>query len=291
MKRKIALLLAVLFIFMGVNVSAVKMYALDGRVADVHPDDVEAWKKVCWYTQPVMKVYALDGREQVIAKSDYPAWNKVGWYDAPSMVVYAPDGRSQVIYKSAFPDWKKVGWYEKPVMYVYAPDGRNTIIYRSDYPAWNKVGWLDKTIDMIYSSTVQTLYNKWKNISSWAYPMYCYYDIDKDGTPELIFDNALDEASRSYFIYTYKNNSVKYIGKIDGGHGSLYTVPGKNGILFKWGQMGVEGASTYKIVNGSLQKTVILQNRESYPYVESWQLISGSTYIDMKYVVKPSWAY
>jgi len=108
MKRKIALLLAVLFIFMGVNVSAVKMYALDGREANVHPDDVKAWQKVGWYTQPVMKVYALDGRETVISKSDFTAWNKVGWYDAPSMVVYAPDGRTQVIKNQPLQTGKKL---------------------------------------------------------------------------------------------------------------------------------------------------------------------------------------
>ena len=291
MNRKISLLLAILLIFTGVNVSAAKMYALDGREADVHPDDVQAWKNVGWYTAPVMKVYALDGREAVIAKADYPAWHAVGWYDTPSVMVYAPDGRTAVIAKTLLPSWKSVGWYDRPVMTVYAPDGRTAVIYKSDYPAWNAVGLVDKTLDMIYSKTVNSLYIKWKNIDSWAYPRYCYYDIDKDGTPELVFDNGLYEAGRYYEIYTYKNGIVQYVDEIGGSHTAAATVPNKNGLLLMWGHMGYEGASTIQLTGGKLYNTTILKERESQDYAEPWELIPGSVYLDMKYVVTPSWAY
>jgi len=212
MKRKIALLLAVLFIFMGVNVSAVKMYSVYGKTSSVHPDDVSTWKKVGWYEYPVVKVYALDGRTEVISKSALKDWKAVGWYDYPVMKVYAPDGRTQVISKSAFSDWRKVGWYNKRIMTPYTH-------YNNKINEYYRAMYVD---DDVYYST-------WKDYSSInryiisyerrnpeAKIYYALHDINWDSVPELVIAMESpypDGVRRILDIYTLNNGKLVKIFK------------------------------------------------------------------------------
>lgn len=122
----------------------VYVYAPDGRKCVIYQKDVEAWKKVGWYTYPVITVYATDGRNCIINRDALTSWEKVGWYSYPVTQVYSPSGESAVINRDATQQWIQSGWYLYPVATVYAPDGRVAVIAKSDVPAWVSVGWTDK---------------------------------------------------------------------------------------------------------------------------------------------------
>lgn len=94
------------------SVSAIKMYAPDGRTAKVADVDVKSWKAVGWYEYPVTTVYSRDGRKAIISKDAVDSWVKVGWYKNPKVTMYAPDGRTANVYLWDVNAWKKVGWFE-----------------------------------------------------------------------------------------------------------------------------------------------------------------------------------
>ena len=158
------------------SVSAVTMYAADGRTADVMDVDVPAWKAVGWYDVPVVTMYALDGRTSVVATSDVDAWRAVGWYDVPVTTVYAPDGRTAVIATSDVEAWKAVGWFDKNYITMYAADGRTSDVLLADVPAWKAVGWYDVPVTTVYApdgrAAVIATYDveAWKAVGWHEYP-------------------------------------------------------------------------------------------------------------------------
>ena len=70
------------------------------------------------------------------------------------------------------------------------------------------------------------------------------YDIDKDGTPELLIECGPYEAIRGLNVYTFTGQEVSSCCDEQGnegiifGHASAYTVPGENGLLLWRGHMG-----------------------------------------------------
>jgi hypothetical protein len=44
------------------------------------------------------------------------------------------------------------------------------------------------------------------------YPSYTIYDINKDGIPELIYNDGMYEAARQFHVYTYQNGKVVFVG-------------------------------------------------------------------------------
>lgn len=90
----------------------VTMYAPDGRTIDILETEIEAYKNVGWYVEPVTQMYALDGRTIYVLNSEVESRKNVGWYLTPVTTMYAPDGRSIVISQDEVDDYKNVGWYE-----------------------------------------------------------------------------------------------------------------------------------------------------------------------------------
>ena len=174
MKKKILSMLLATTMFgssLHASVSAVTMYAADGRTSAVMDSDVEAWKAVGWYDVPVSTMYAPDGRTTVVATSEIPAWKAVGWYDVPVSTLYATEGRIAVVATSDVAAWKAVGWYDVPVSTMYAPDGRTTVIAASEIPTWKADGWYEHPpvfINLIegYGDNLQTLKNKYSDLTS-----------------------------------------------------------------------------------------------------------------------------
>lgn len=125
------------------NSGYVTMYALDGRSVDVYCTEVEAWKAVGWYTEPVTLVYALDGRTLIIPSADVEEYEKVGWYsEMPDVTLYNIDGTVIEIPLSDVDAYDSSwGWYREPVTRVYALDGRTLIIPAAQFDAYRKVGW------------------------------------------------------------------------------------------------------------------------------------------------------
>lgn len=89
----------------------VTMYAPDGRTIDVLETEIEAYKNVGWYIEPVTQMYALDGRTIYVPNSEVAAYKNVGWYLTPVTTMYAPDGRSIVVSQDEADAYRNVGWY------------------------------------------------------------------------------------------------------------------------------------------------------------------------------------
>ncbi len=83
----------------------------------------------------------------------------------------------------------------------------------------------------------------------------CYFfDINKDGTTELIVQNGTCEADYQYDIYTAKNNSAVYVDTISAGHSGLFE--SDNGdLIIQYAQMGDEAVSSISMENGKITIT------------------------------------
>ena len=90
----------------------ITMYAPDGRTIDVLESEVDAYKNVGWYIEPVTQMYALDGRTIYVPNSEVEAHKNVGWYLTPVTTMYAPDGRTTIISQDEITAYRNVGWYE-----------------------------------------------------------------------------------------------------------------------------------------------------------------------------------
>ncbi len=56
------------------------VYAPDGRSKTIDEVELEDYKSVGWYEEPVTYMYAIDGRKEVVALGEVDAWKNVGWY-------------------------------------------------------------------------------------------------------------------------------------------------------------------------------------------------------------------
>ncbi len=92
----------------------VVMYAQDGRSLDVLKSQVELYKGVGWYEEPVTLMYAQDGRTLPVKTSEMTLYESVGWYREPVTLMYAPDGRTRLTLQSEIETYKNVGWYLSP---------------------------------------------------------------------------------------------------------------------------------------------------------------------------------
>lgn len=168
MKRMVSLVLSVLLLLsmssfaLAANVT---MYAADGRTISVASKDVEAYKAVGWYTEPVVLMYAQDGRTLYVEKSRVEAHKAVGWFDQPLTPVYAPDGRTLYVLSKDVEAYKAVGWSAEPFVTVYAADGRTLAVKQSDVEAYKAVGWF--TTVTMYAPDGRTREVNYPDVQSW----------------------------------------------------------------------------------------------------------------------------
>lgn len=62
------------------KVKWVTMYAPDGRTRETAESEVEAYKAVGWYTEPVTELYSLDGKTCIVPTDEVSEYRKKGWY-------------------------------------------------------------------------------------------------------------------------------------------------------------------------------------------------------------------
>lgn len=84
---------------------------------------------------------------------------------------------------------------------------------------------------------------------------YIVYDIDKNGTPELIIESGVASASILNF-YTF-DNDIKWLGSKEGSHVSLASVPNKNGILRTSAHSSFQHVSLISIKDNKIEETEI----------------------------------
>lgn len=114
------------------------------------------------------------------------------------------------------------------------------------------------------------------------YLMYYIYDIDKDGTKELLVQDGTCEADYVYKIYTIKDGECVYIDEISGFHTGFYA--DENGgtedyIIQVQGHMMYETLSYVHLIDGQITSEVIfggqLDDTEEY-YSNSYPIESAT---------------
>lgn len=85
---------------------------------------------------------------------------------------------------------------------------------------------------------------------------YIVYDIDKDGTPELIIESGVAAESILNF-YTFNGGETKWLGSKEGSHTSLATVPNKNGILRTSAHSSFQHVSLISVKDGGIEETEV----------------------------------
>ena len=118
---------------------------------------------------------------------------------------------------------------------------------------------------------------------------YLAYDVDKDGTPELIVKTGTCEADYHGALYTFRGGQAVQVGDELGlGHSSFYTDPGENGVILMYGHMGYASASRLRMTDGLIEEPLYednlnerLQQDENAEYVYPGDVIPGSVYLTL----------
>jgi hypothetical protein len=106
----------------------------------------------------------------------------------------------------------------------------------------------DKYTNMpLYSDSVYG-FEKYENFNE-----YTVYDIDGDGTNELLVHYLPDEAGNTWFVFTISNNAPAYIGSFSGFHSELYKSP-DNGLIKIGMHMGNPWVINVQFVNGIFEE-------------------------------------
>ena len=82
---------------------------------------------------------------------------------------------------------------------------------------------------------------------------YMIYDIDKDGTTELILYYGTCEADAEFKFYTYNRKDAVYIGEVGASHSWLYGINNANGVYQQRGIQGWESLYVIKKINNTLK--------------------------------------
>lgn len=82
--------------------------------------------------------------------------------------------------------------------------------------------------------------------------VYALYDIDKDGTPELLLTSGTCEADYKTEIFYCKGSTIEYGGYIWSGHSQFYTYPEGNGLVKGYAHMGYGETYFYTFENGEI---------------------------------------
>lgn len=123
------------------------------------------------------------------------------------------------------------------------------------------------------------------DVNPWDYG-YLYYDVDKDGIPELITKTGTCEADYVGTIYYFQNGRVEKAGDFSLSHASLYSDPVNNGVILCRGSMGWSCAIRYSLRNGFLtenqffEEALDLDTNPNAEYTEIEELVPGSEYLE-----------
>lgn len=108
---------------------------------------------------------------------------------------------------------------------------------------------------------------------------YSLYDVDEDGTPELIVLSNGYGLNRYVEVFTFRDGQSVLLGLIYVGSGAvLQTWPGKNAMLYIYGRMGQWSFTEWRIENGELEYETFAEGyTENYPiYPSGEDYVPGS---------------
>ncbi len=112
----------------------------------------------------------------------------------------------------------------------------------------------DKDYCIYRNFAIDNYETKWsKNYKDYIYAEFTMFDIDEDGTEELIVHEGTSEQSRKYHFYTIKGKEIISLGSLGAWHATLCD---NDGYLIKYDGMGGEGNYyTVAIENGQITET------------------------------------
>lgn len=118
---------------------------------------------------------------------------------------------------------------------------------------------------------------------------YLAYDIDKDGTPELLVKAGTCEADYHGALYTFRDGRAFQFGEELGlGHSVFYSDPGENGLILMYGHMGYAQAVRISLTDGYAEEFLYeddlnarLQTNPDAEYVYPGDVIPGSVYLTL----------
>lgn len=126
--------------------------------------------------------------------------------------------------------------------------------------------------------------------SSFSQPrdlLYLVYDVDKDGTPELLIKSGWGESDLHGALYTFRHGEVYHCADLSLGHTSFYTDPGENGIILMnahmWYARTVRISLTERgyeeelLYNDDVNARVQENPEEKHWYIDPGEVIPGST--------------
>ncbi|MBR5470764.1 MAG: hypothetical protein IKU81_01440 [Oscillibacter sp.] len=108
---------------------------------------------------------------------------------------------------------------------------------------------------------------------------YTLYDIDKDGTPELLFRCQFGWYTE---FYAYRNGQVLLLGGTPSKDAGFYAWPGENAVAYNWGRMGGHFVDRISIVDGALVQETYFEEGMQAPveeYAPMEEIVPGSSYL------------
>ena len=95
---------------------------------------------------------------------------------------------------------------------------------------------------------------------------YYLTDIDNDNVTELIIKNGSSEADNKFYVYDWKNEKAKKLGKVEAIHSEVYAYIGHKGFIAYGGVTQSERIRIITIKNGKLKVNTIAERNDAYPY-------------------------
>lgn len=104
--------------------------------------------------------------------------------------------------------------------------------------------------------------------TNFEFDQYMIYDIDKDGTTELIVYCGTCEADAEFRFYTFNGKDAIYIGDFGASHSWLYGINKTNGVYLYGAIQGFERLSKITKINNHLKITSVYEDRMVDEYTE-----------------------
>ena len=236
------------------------MYAADGRTIVILEVEIEAYKGVGWYEEPVITMYAVDGRTRVTLQSEVEAYKNVGWYEEPVIIMYAADGRTRITLKSEIEAYKGVGWYTEPVKVasqakIYlkssASDSEFLSFARKNYDKLSNIKMLFGCgFYFEYDDTVFVYDKNAPNFEGW------YLVVDDEAS-------TLEDVADAWYSYFSKTSDPVYKENYREINGRLYTARRAMGF-----GSDMEDVINFNKVNRISNKRVVISGIEETYYTD-----------------------